>query len=137
MSGSSLSPPPIDYESENDTQELPTLPIRYQAPRPSLPSSGSLLFAKGLFSRIILDTIPPKVQFKCLQLTCSYAPSQPLSNQTTSNLWKHLETQHSSIHTKYQKPQLLSANTGSSSPSAAAFFTPRHVPSHVTSREKF
>jgi hypothetical protein len=135
MSDSSLSPPPVD--PEDDTQELPALPLQYRPLRASLPNSGSPIFSKGLFSRLILDTIPAKVQFTCLQDACSYAPSQPLSNQTTSNLWKHLENVHPLVHAKHQKLQLSGSNTRSSSPSVATFFKPQRIPTNATNTAKF
>src|SRR3982074_2382542 len=90
MSESSLSPPPPD-EYEHDSQVLPALPLVRMPVRsldPSLPDSDSILFAKGLYSRTILDVTPSKISFKCLQPHCRYTPSQPTKMQTTSNLWK-------------------------------------------------
>jgi hypothetical protein len=57
-------------------------------------------------------------------------PSQPLKNQTTSNLWKHLKKMHPSVHAEYEK---ISSIRRSSTPSASAFFQPRQAPSNVPS----
>jgi hypothetical protein len=57
-------------------------------------------------------------------------PSQPLKNQTTSNLWKHLKKMHPSVHAEYEK---ISSIRSSSTPSASAFFQPRQAPSNVPS----
>ena len=94
MSQSSLSPPPTSELS------LPTLPptpfaqtqglqsLRYHKKIPELPDIDSTLFTASLFSRALLDTIPPKakVQLNCLQLGCRYASKpQLLSYKQTSN----------------------------------------------------
>ena len=87
MSDSSLSPLPADSKYQYDTQELPTLlPLRRLDSSPQLLDSNSTLFAKGLFTRTILNDIPVKIQFKCLQPNCNYMLMQPVNSQTTSNL---------------------------------------------------
>ena len=139
MSESSLSPPPPD-EYEHDSQELPALPLVRMPVRsldPSLPESDSILFAKGLYSRTILDVTPSKISFKCLQPHCKYTPSQPTKTQTTSNLWKHLQTQHPAIHAQYRKKQLQGGDSQPSSSTTAAFFQPRKVPSHAPNTSKY
>ena len=138
MSGSSLSPVPAEYQS--DALELPPLiPPRNMLPlRVQLPDSTSILFTKGLFYRTLLETIPARIQYQCLQTDCSYIPSQPLKSQTTSNLWKHLKKMHPSIYAEYEK---ISSSTirSSSTPSApaSAFFQPRQAPSNAPSSSKY
>jgi hypothetical protein len=105
MSQSSLSPPPPSEPS------LPTLPptpfaqtqglqsLRYCKKIPELPDIDSTLFTASLFSRTLLDTIPPKVQLNCLQLGCGYAPKpQLLSHKQTSNYWTHYKHTHLEIY---------------------------------------
>jgi hypothetical protein len=138
MSDSSLSPVPAEYQS--DTLELPPLilmplismpqmPLRLQ-----LPDSTSILFSKGLFYRTILDTVPTRIQYQCLQINCGYTPSQPLKNQTTSNLWKHLKNQHPLVYAEYDKSSSIRS---SSTPSTSAFFQPRQAPSNAPSSSKY
>ncbi|ELR06057.1 hypothetical protein GMDG_07768 [Pseudogymnoascus destructans 20631-21] len=96
MSGSSLSPVPAEYQS--DALELPPLiPLPHMPLRVQLPDSTSITLLKRLFYRTLLDTIPARIQYQCLQTDCSYMPSQPLKNQMTSNLWKHLKKMHPSV----------------------------------------
>ena len=140
MSDSSLSPVPAEYQS--DALELPPLipmplilmphmPLRLQ-----LPDSTSILYSKGLFYRTLLDTVPTRIQYQCLQTNCGYTPSQPLKNQTTSNLWKHLKNQHPSVHAEYDK---ISSIRSSSTPSTStsAFFQPCQASSNAPSSSKY
>jgi hypothetical protein len=125
---SELSSVPSEHESENETYELPLLPplqLRYNTSTPSLPDSTSVLFHKGLFSCTLLDNTPPKIQFQCLQLHCNYHPSQLLKNQTTSNLWIHLKSQHLAIYQQYHKSTMDSVHSSSPAIVAAAFFQPQ------------
>ena len=118
MSESSLSPPLVDIKS--DIQELP-LNLRCPPPGLELPKSASILFDKGVFSRTLLDTTPPKIQYRCLESGCNYMSSQPVTNQLTSNLWKHLKKVHPLVHAKYDKMPLSTPSTLSNS----NFFEPR------------
>ena len=60
--------------------------LQYRKKKPELPSIDSTLFSSNLFSRTLLDTIPPTVQLNCLQLGCIYAPKpQLVSHKQTSN----------------------------------------------------
>jgi hypothetical protein len=93
MSDSSLSLPPMSEPS------LPILPPGPQSPlrlrpfqlrrttsQPQLPKSDSLLFKEGLFSCTLLDTTPPTIQLKCMQLACDYSPKPyPIDYSITSN----------------------------------------------------
>ena len=145
MSDSSLSPLPADSEYQYDTQELPTLPphntrelptllpLRRLDSSPQLPDSNSTLFAKGLFTRTILDDTPVKIQLKCLQPNCNYMPMQPVNSQTTSNLWKHLKKVHPLVHVKHNQ---LPTSTSSTS-SVSGFFEPRKIPRSATSVLKY
>jgi hypothetical protein len=139
MSESSLSLPPLD-EYENDSQEvlptpIPPTPIPIRSSDLLLPDSESILFTKGLYSRTILDSTFSKILFKCMQPFCTYAPSQPTKTQTTSNLWKHIKTQHPLVHTKYGKKQLSSTDSRPSSP--ATFFQPRKAHTHALNTSKY
>src|SRR5271154_2539243 len=82
-----MSPPPPPLLSLDEEPQLPPLRL---VPPPSvqLPFSNSILFTKNLYSRVILDLSPPKIQYTCLQPNCEYiAPLQSISYTTTTNLW--------------------------------------------------
>ena len=63
-----------------------------------LPATHSTLFTKNLYSRTILRGSPNKMQYTCTQENCSYMPeAKPVSQNTTSNLWRHIELKHPAI----------------------------------------
>jgi hypothetical protein len=80
MSDSSLSPPlasDLGLPAILQTPFVPSLsmhpPLKlHRNARPHLPKSDSILFAAGLYSRTLLETTPTTVQFRCLQLQCTY-----------------------------------------------------------------
>ena len=143
MSESSLSPAPPDDpdEYENASQELllplPLVRMPVLSQDEPLPDSDSILFSKGLYSRTIFDNAPSRISFKCLQPHCKYTPSQLIKMQTTSNLWKHLKTQHPVIHAQYKKKHIQDGDTQPSSSTTATFFQPRKVSSHAPNSSKF
>ena len=136
MSQSSLSSPP----SEPSLPILPPTPfvqpsglhtLQYRKKKPELPGIDSTLFSSNLFSRTLLDTIPPTVQLKCLQLGCIYAPKpQLVSHKQTSNYWTHYKHSHPEIYVIHNpnctvptKPQ--TSQTSSHASDIATLFTPR------------
>ena len=138
MSQSSLSPPP---PLEPSLPNLPPTPfaepqgfqsLRYRKKAPELPDIDSTLFTTSLFSRTLLDTIPPKVQLNCLQLGCGYALKlQLLSHKQTSNYWTHYKHTHPEIYAIRNPNPLkpLSSQLSSHEPSLhasdiATLFTP-------------
>jgi hypothetical protein len=92
MSDSSLSSPP-QFEICLPTLPLllsPTLQLCRAAKKLGLASTDSDLFTLSLFSRTLLETTLPTVQFRCLQAGCSYALKlQLLSFNQTGNYWTH------------------------------------------------
>ena len=134
MSESSLSLPPQELDS--NTQELPL--NLWPAPLgPELPKSASIIFDKGVFSRTLLDTSPTRIQYHCLESGCNYSPSQPIMNQSTSNLWKHLKKMHPEVHAECDKLQQSSSTRGSSRASSSTFFEPRKVPVNAAKASKY
>jgi hypothetical protein len=141
MSDSSLSDIPTElegydsYDTHNEPS-LPTLlppihiqqdinptPFRLQPPGQMLPPTSSILFTKLLYSRLILDSHPPTVKVTCLQLDCGYSPTpQPLSQTSTSNLWKHYTLKHPTVAYTMKGPTITSSSPLSS---ASSFFEPR------------
>src|ERR1700716_1804465 len=73
---------------------LPPLPtVLSQSSRVILPLAKSTLYSKNLFRREVLDSHPPQMTILCLQAGCKYRhPSKPVTFNSTSNLWKHLES---------------------------------------------
>lgn len=134
MSESSLSPPPQELDS--DPQELP-LNLRPALLGPELPKSASIIFDKGLFRRTLLDTLPTRIQYHCCISRCNYSPCQPITNQSTSNLWKHLKKMHPEEHAECNKLQQSSSIRGSSRASSSAFFEPRKVPVNAVKASKY
>jgi hypothetical protein len=127
MSDSSLSPL---SQSHAQSPELPgsqinnTLTLQTVTRTPQLPATSSALFSKQLFSRILLETTPPSVQFACLQPSCEYSPStRSIKDNTTSNLWKHLERVHPLIYHAVKQP--ISSSQGSACSTPSEFFLPR------------
>jgi hypothetical protein len=130
MSNSSLSLPPMSEPS------LPILPPAPPSPQPlqlrrtasqlRLPKSDSPLFTAGLFCRTLLETMPPTVQLRCMQLGCKYSPKpQPLDHSITSNYWTHYKNVHPEIAMLYNQnaPQSLSSRSSLQQGNAASFFT--------------
>jgi hypothetical protein len=132
MSDSSLSLPPMSEPS------LPILPLGPQSPprlrpfqlrrttsQPQLPKSDSPLFKDSLFSRTLLDTIPPMIQLKCMQPTCDYSPKPyPIDYSITSNYWTHYKNVHPEIAILYNQNMSRSSQS-SQKRNPASFFTPR------------
>jgi hypothetical protein len=147
MSDSSLSPPPM---SEPNLPTLPPTPFTQpqglqhhlqlrHTRKPELPKSDSILFSAGLFSRTLLDTIPPTIQLKCLQPQCIYTPKpQPLDYTITSNYWTHYKHTHPKIAAIYNpKLQEPSSQSSSHTSDIATFFTPRLSKPNINATEAF
>ena len=136
MSNSSLSPPPV---SESELPTLPYTGMPYVQPpgllqslnTPSmrqLPASDSVLFSAGLYSRTLLDTHPPTMQLRCLQLGYMHTPKrQLLTFKQTSNYWTHYKYSHPEIAALYIKSSKQSQGSQSSSYASdvSTLFTPR------------
>jgi hypothetical protein len=79
MSSSLLSSAP-------SSPTLPPLPLLLQLPsttlslqsqlprRTQLPATNAYIFTHNLFSRMLLDVIPAKIQIRCIQPGCHYQP---------------------------------------------------------------
>jgi hypothetical protein len=99
FSSSSLSLPSLPQSSNDGVFSSSSL---------SLPQSStvilqllvthSTLFTKNLYSRTIIRGSPNKIQYAYTQENCSYTPEAKLVSQnTTSNLWRHIELKHLAI----------------------------------------
>ena len=77
--------PPTPFVQPTGLQSFLALPVR-SCKTPQMPESTSELFTTGLCSCTLLDTDPPTIQIRCLQLGCSYTPKpQLVSFKQTKN----------------------------------------------------
>jgi hypothetical protein len=112
LSRVSPSPPPLGS---------PGLPVLRRSPRSSqsqsqswswsrsesqsqthaqLPKTIAYIFTHGLFKRTLLSSVPPSVQYTCMQLSCDYS-TKVLGTRlaSTGNLIKHYNTHHKDVPT--------------------------------------
>ena len=148
MSDSELSDIPEDLDDHDIHDSIDgvfsssslSLPLSSNATLP-LPTH-STLFTKSLYSRTILSGRPNKMQYVCMQEGCSYMPeAKPLSQNTTSNLWRHIELKHPTVFTASSKTtRSLKDKNDACPPSRAsltAFFKPKIHSAQPTSSTKF
>jgi hypothetical protein len=120
MSSSSLSLPPMSEPSLPilllgplpPPQGLRAFQLRRARSQPQLPKSDSPLFKDGLFSRTLLDTIPPTVQLKCMQPACNYSPKpHSMDHSSTSNYWTHYKSVHPEVAILYNQNMARSSQS--------------------------
>jgi hypothetical protein len=109
-------------------------------PKPGLPKSDSILFIAGLFSCMLLDTIPATVQLYCLQPQCRYTPKpQCLDYTITSNYWTYYKYTYPQIAVLYNSntQKELSSQSSSHASNVIALFTLQLSNSNTTATEAF
>jgi hypothetical protein len=69
---------------------------------------------------------------------CSYAPeAKPVSHNTTSNLWKHLEQKHTSVYNALRSKPLITNTNSRKRTMPSSFFIPRQQSSSVATSTKY
>jgi len=151
MSDSELSDVPEDIDDhdihEDDSNDGAFSSSSLSLPPSSsatlqLPVTHSTLFTKNLYSRTILRGRPNKMQYACMQEGCSYMPeARPLSQNTTSNLWRHIELKHPTVFNASSKSSRKQKDKDDVRPqnraSLATFFKPNPRGKPLVSSTKF
>jgi len=124
-----LSDVPLsDYEEPTLPTPICAVPLGISRPQVvKLPVTTSSLFKQNLYTRTLLETVPPTIRIICQQPNCGYSPlPQPFSVNSTSNLWKHYNQKHPSVSFAL-KTSDKSGNLSSSPAPSSSFFEPRRT----------